>query len=62
LAAGNGHDAVVRLLSNTSGIDLNISDSFGQSPLSWAADNGHDAVVRLLTNAPGIDLNPAQET
>jgi ankyrin repeat protein len=57
LAAGNGHDAVVRLLINTPGIDLNARDSGSQTPLSLAAENGHDAVVQLLINTPGIDLN-----
>jgi ankyrin repeat protein len=58
LAAENGHDAVVRLLINIPGIDLNTREDInGGTPLCSAAANGHDAVVRLLINIPGIDLN-----
>ncbi|KAH8588258.1 ankyrin repeat protein, partial [Bisporella sp. PMI_857] len=37
---------------------LNIQDSYGKTPLSWAAENGHEAVVRLLldTSKANIDL------
>ncbi|KAI8710370.1 hypothetical protein NCS52_01582000 [Fusarium sp. LHS14.1] len=30
------------------GINIDAKDSYGQTPLSWAAENGHEAVVRLL--------------
>ncbi|RYO96334.1 hypothetical protein DL764_007492 [Monosporascus ibericus] len=29
---------------------LDLKDSYGQTPLSWAARNGHEAVVKLLLN------------
>ena len=28
--------------------DLDVKDSYGRTPLSWAAENGHEAVVKLL--------------
>jgi ankyrin repeat protein len=31
-----------------------VKDSYGRTPLSWAAENGHETVVKLLAN-DGID-------
>ncbi|KAK0623161.1 nacht and ankyrin domain-containing protein [Immersiella caudata] len=49
-AAGNGHEAVVRLLLDASAT-VDIKNENGRTPLSWAAENGHEAVVRLLLDA-----------
>ena len=47
-AAGNGREAVVKLLLEK-GTELeNKNKEYGQTPLSWAAENGHEAVVKLL--------------
>ncbi|RDL30832.1 Uncharacterized protein BP5553_10177 [Venustampulla echinocandica] len=46
-AAGNGHDAVVKLLLEKDA-DLETKNKYSQKPLSLAARNGHDAVVKLL--------------
>ena len=40
------NEAILALLRN--GHHPDSKDSFGQTPLSWAAENGHEAVVRLL--------------
>jgi ankyrin repeat protein len=53
-AAGNGHEAVVKLLVEK-GADLESKDRFGRIPLSLAAMNGHEAVVKLLVEK-GADL------
>ena len=39
-------EAMIALLKN--GHDLDSKDSYGQTPLSWAARKGHKAVVKLL--------------
>jgi ankyrin repeat protein len=48
-AAGNGHEAVVKLLLATGKADIDSKDSgYGRTPLSWAARYGQEAVVKLL--------------
>lgn len=47
--AGNGYEAIVRLLLSKNGVDPDLNDSqYGQTPLSWAAEGGHEDVVSLL--------------
>ncbi|KUJ13176.1 uncharacterized protein LY89DRAFT_153773 [Mollisia scopiformis] len=46
LAAYFGVDDAVRALLNNNSPDL--KDSYGQTPLSWAAKSGHEAMVKLL--------------
>ena len=42
-----GHAEVVRLLLEAKA-EVDSKDSFGKTPLSWAAHNGHVEVVKLL--------------
>ena len=57
-AAGTGHEAVVRLLVERGGVDINSRDSsYGRTPLIWAAYKGHGAVVRLLVEREGVEIN-----
>ena len=46
-AAGNGHEAVVKLLLEK-GAALETKDNNSRTPLSCAAEKGHEAVVKLL--------------
>ncbi|KAI9661218.1 MAG: hypothetical protein M1821_009545 [Bathelium mastoideum] len=56
-AAGNGHEAVVRLLLETGKVDIESRDiKFGRTPLMWAAKRGHEAVVRLLLETGRVDI------
>jgi hypothetical protein len=48
LAAGNGHEVVLRLLLSKDVVDPNSKNKFGRTPLSWAARRGHSNVVKLL--------------
>jgi ankyrin repeat protein len=57
-AAGNGHEAVVKLLLATDGADPNSKDEWDRTPLLRAAENGHKAVVNLLLATDGVDLSP----
>jgi ankyrin repeat protein len=38
---------VVKLLLEKA-VDVDSKDSYGRTPLSWAAQNGHEGVVKLL--------------
>ena len=50
MAAGKGHDVVVRALIEARA-DVNKADDYGATPLYVAAQFGHEAVVRVLIEA-----------
>ena len=50
------HLREVEILLN-SGADVNLQDSWGNSPLHWAARGGHLEVTRMLLDADNIDIN-----
>ncbi|KAI9776691.1 MAG: hypothetical protein M1839_009418 [Geoglossum umbratile] len=52
-----GYEAVVKLLLETSKVNVDSKDSGGRTPLSWAAGRGHEVVVKLLleTGKAGVD-------
>ena len=54
-AAGNGHEAVVKMLLDTGNVDVDSKDNDGRTPLLWAAKNGHEAVVKMLLKTGNID-------
>jgi ankyrin repeat protein len=56
LAAANGHEAVVELLTGAGKADVEAKDRYGQTPLSWAAANGHHTVVELLVGKGNADV------
>lgn len=47
IAAGGGHEKIVKLLLAGNGIGVNRKDLLGRT-LSLAAEEGHQAVVKLL--------------
>jgi ankyrin repeat protein len=55
-AAENGHEAVVRLLLATGGVEINSKASLNETPLYFAAGAGQEAIVRLLLGLK--DINP----
>ncbi|RYP39350.1 hypothetical protein DL767_002261 [Monosporascus sp. MG133] len=55
LAAGKGHEAVVKLLLDTGKIDSNAEDL--QTALRLASWNGHEVVVTLLLDSGKVDPN-----
>ncbi|OGM48777.1 hypothetical protein ABOM_003000 [Aspergillus bombycis] len=51
-----GFEALVILLLNGGGVDMNVKDpEYGRTPLSWTAGHGHDTIVKLLLDAGKID-------
>jgi hypothetical protein len=46
-------ETMIALLGN--GHYLGSKDTYGRTPLSWAAGNGHEAVVKLLLEVEGVD-------
>ncbi|KAF3076247.1 hypothetical protein CFAM422_001038 [Trichoderma lentiforme] len=56
-AAESGHEAVVKILSQRTDVDINSRSEFGESPLSLAAEQGHERIVTILLEAgadPGL--------
>ncbi|RYC81153.1 hypothetical protein BFJ63_vAg15952 [Fusarium oxysporum f. sp. narcissi] len=54
---GQGQEAIVKLLLATEGVDVNLKDDYGRTPLSWASENGHEEIVKLLLATEGVDVD-----
>lgn len=48
-AAGNGHEAVVKLLLATNEVNDGSDDNNSRTPLYWTIENNHENVIKLLT-------------
>jgi hypothetical protein len=56
-AATYGHEAVVKLLLETSQVEVDSKDEWGRTPLWSAAKNGHEAVVKLLLETSQVEVD-----
>ncbi|KAK2933703.1 Ankyrin repeat [Fusarium oxysporum f. sp. vasinfectum] len=56
-AAERGQEARVKLLLNSSGVDVDSEDEFGRTPLCLAVEKGHNAIVRMLLDTGNVDVN-----
>jgi ankyrin repeat protein len=57
--------AILGLLNNDNNlekIDVDSKDSYGQTPLLWAAEEGHEAAVKLLLNTGEVDIESKDNT
>lgn len=57
MAAVKGHTGMVRELLSKPGIDVNLANGKGSTPLQAAAELGRVGIVKLLLAAPGINPN-----
>ena len=57
IAAYNSHPVVVDLLLNTPGVNLNLRDSGGCTPLFSVVFSGSEAVLAQFIVHPGVDIN-----
>jgi Ankyrin repeats (3 copies) len=57
LAAYFGLTDVLKLLLATGKVDVDSKDTYGRTPLSWAAGCGHEAVVTLLLATGKVDVD-----
>ena len=53
---------MVNLLLEVGRVEVDSKDSYGRTPLSWAAENGHNAVVRLLLETRKADVDSKNES
>jgi ankyrin repeat protein len=57
-AAKNGRAVEVRkILEENKSINVNSSDTWGNTALHWACTHGHDKIVTMLLASPDIDVN-----
>jgi hypothetical protein len=56
-AAYFGLTDILKLLIETSKVEVGSKDSGGKTPLSYAAQNGHEAVVKLLLETGKAEVN-----
>ena len=61
IAACMGYAAIVMELLSRPGIDVNLAQETGATPLFFAAQQGHVAVVKLLMDTRGINVNLVTE-
>ncbi|RWA10551.1 hypothetical protein EKO27_g4558 [Xylaria grammica] len=57
IASFLGHKATVRLLLNTSTVDVDSRDFGGRTPLWWAVYHGYDAIVELLLGTGKVNVD-----
>lgn len=60
-AAENGHEAVVRILLDQAGIEVDCRDFNGWTPLFYASFSGHVEVAKLLMKRNDVDINSTEQ-
>lgn len=57
MAAEHGHEAVVKLLLETEGMDADSNRGDDRTPLSLAAEHDHREMVKLLLETGRVDVD-----
>ncbi|KAL7275241.1 hypothetical protein RUND412_001829 [Rhizina undulata] len=55
-AASNGREAIVKLLLEKEGVDINYKNQNDETPLWAAVSYGNEAVVKLFLEKEGVDI------
>jgi len=50
-------ETIVKLLLETSKVEVDSKDSYGRTPLSWAAEKGCETVIKLLLETGKANVN-----
>jgi ankyrin repeat protein len=53
----DGHLDIVKVLLATEGIDVNVKEKDGQTPLHMVVRNGYLDIVKALLATEGVDVN-----
>ncbi|KAJ4182613.1 hypothetical protein NW759_017119 [Fusarium solani] len=61
-AAGNGHEAVVKLLLATGKVDVDSKDKYGRTSLLYAAVNGYEAIVKILLESAQVEADSRDDS
>ena len=62
LAVESGNLALVQVIANIKGINLDPRDKDGWSPFLIAACHNHEGIVKFLAIKAGVDLNPVNSS
>lgn len=57
IAAGKGHEEIVKSLITRDDVDINSKNSNESTPLYVAAEAGHETVVQLLSSQKDVEMN-----
>lgn len=60
-ASYEGDEGVVKLLLGLEDVNMNLTDEYGRTALSYAAMQGHEAVVRLLVARDDVEADLPDE-
>ena len=56
-AAENGREAVVRILLDQAGVEVDCEDAEGRTPMSYASSSGNVEVAKLLMERKDVNIN-----
>ena len=57
VAAHFGITELVAVVLQSTRVDVDSRDSYGQTPLSWTSERGHEAIVKLLLDTGKVDVD-----
>lgn len=57
VAARHNLLGILHAILRSNDVDINVKDTYSQTPLYWAASEGHEEVTKILVNRKDVDVN-----